>query len=204
MSRASLDSEDSGDDREVDLSYYTGYVQEDGALGREKDILGLTNFERDDYSTIRGEAQFNLSVHTPKRSQTHHDSSTSRAARSPQRAPPSGNFLNPYSPPQYSSTLSNPYPYSPTTKQRSFQSVPVPYSITIADKGRAHLATFASVRILPAIRRPGVAAFGPIPHGHDDEPSAIQPQSISEASQADLHFSTHHPLVFQSCPSSVC
>ncbi len=65
-------------------------------------------------------------AHTPKRSQTQHDSSSSRAARSPQRAPPSGNYLDPYSPPQFSSASSNPYPYSPTTEQRSFQGGPYP------------------------------------------------------------------------------
>ncbi|RPD66223.1 hypothetical protein L226DRAFT_566683 [Lentinus tigrinus ALCF2SS1-7] len=68
VSRASLDSEDSGDDSDVDLSYYTGYVQEDGGLGHEEDILDLTNFEGDDDSTMPGEAQFNLSVKQEGRS----------------------------------------------------------------------------------------------------------------------------------------
>ena len=79
LSRDSLDSDDSGsgdgyghgfgdaygdgDDSDVDLSYYTGHVQEDGALGHEEHVLDLTNFEGDDDSTaLPGEAQFSLSV----------------------------------------------------------------------------------------------------------------------------------------------
>ena len=58
--------------------------------------------------------------HTPKRSQTQHESSSSRAPRSPQRAPQSNNFLDPYSPPQYNSSSSNNYPYSPTSEGRSY------------------------------------------------------------------------------------
>ncbi|TBU33847.1 hypothetical protein BD309DRAFT_820453, partial [Dichomitus squalens] len=61
-------------------------------------------------------------VHTPKRSQTQHESGSSRAARSPQRQPQGNSFLDPYSPPSYTSAASNNYPYSPTTEQRSFQS----------------------------------------------------------------------------------
>ncbi|KAI1794082.1 hypothetical protein LXA43DRAFT_867179, partial [Ganoderma leucocontextum] len=60
-------------------------------------------------------------LHTPKRSQTQHEPSSSRAPRSPQRQPQSNSFLDPYSPPQYNSASSNNYPYSPTTEQRSFQ-----------------------------------------------------------------------------------
>ena len=63
-------------------------------------------------------------VHTPKRSQTQHDPSSSRAPRSPGRAPQTNNFLDPYSPPQYNSPPSSNYPYSPTNEQRSFQGGP--------------------------------------------------------------------------------
>ncbi|KAI0780109.1 hypothetical protein C8Q74DRAFT_1171040, partial [Fomes fomentarius] len=59
-------------------------------------------------------------THTPKRSQTQHEPSSSRAPRSPQRAPQTNNFLDPYSPPQYNSPSSNNYPYSPSNEQRSF------------------------------------------------------------------------------------
>ncbi len=69
VSRASsFESEDSADDSDVDLSYYTGNVQEDGELGHEEDILDLTNFEGDNDTRMPGEAQFNLSVKQEGRS----------------------------------------------------------------------------------------------------------------------------------------
>ncbi|CDO74611.1 hypothetical protein BN946_scf184599.g4 [Trametes cinnabarina] len=64
QSRAStVSSEESGEDSDVDLSYYIGsYVEEDGELGHEEHVLDLTNFEGDDDSELPGEAQFNMSV----------------------------------------------------------------------------------------------------------------------------------------------
>ncbi|KAI0663561.1 hypothetical protein C8Q70DRAFT_883229, partial [Cubamyces menziesii] len=59
-------------------------------------------------------------MHTPKRSQTQHESSSSRAPRSPHRAPQSNNLPDPYSPQQYTSPASTSYPYSPTAEQKSF------------------------------------------------------------------------------------
>ncbi|KAI0636885.1 hypothetical protein C8Q77DRAFT_1154776 [Trametes polyzona] len=61
--RNSVSSEDSGEDSDVDLSYYTGgYSHEEGELGHEEHVLDLTNFEGDDDTEMPGEAQFNLSV----------------------------------------------------------------------------------------------------------------------------------------------
>ncbi|KAI0374981.1 hypothetical protein BV20DRAFT_961222 [Pilatotrama ljubarskyi] len=60
---SSISSEESGEDSDVDLSYYTGgYAQDEGELGHEEHILDLTNFEGDDDTELPGEAQFNLSV----------------------------------------------------------------------------------------------------------------------------------------------
>ncbi|KAL7281724.1 hypothetical protein ACG7TL_005042 [Trametes sanguinea] len=63
-------------------------------------------------------------MHAPKRSQTQHESSSSRAPRSPHRAPQSNSssLLDPYSPQQYTSPPTTSYPYSPTTEQKSFAS----------------------------------------------------------------------------------
>ncbi|KAH9901014.1 hypothetical protein C8Q73DRAFT_786424 [Cubamyces lactineus] len=62
-SASSASSEESGEDSDVDLSYYTGgYVQDEGELGHEEHVLDLTNFEGDDDTELPGEAQFNLSV----------------------------------------------------------------------------------------------------------------------------------------------
>lgn len=60
--RSSISSEDSGEDTDVDLSYYTGGYEEEGELGHEEHILDLTNFEGDNDTALPGEAQFNLSV----------------------------------------------------------------------------------------------------------------------------------------------
>ncbi|KAI0775662.1 hypothetical protein BD413DRAFT_439953, partial [Trametes elegans] len=57
------------------------------------------------------------SSNPPKRSQTQHEPSSSRATRSPHRAPQGNNLLDPYSP-QYNPSSANPYPYSPTTEQQ--------------------------------------------------------------------------------------
>ncbi|OSC99070.1 hypothetical protein PYCCODRAFT_1373773 [Trametes coccinea BRFM310] len=64
QSRASnASSEESAEDSDVDLSYYTGeFGEEQGELGHEEHVLDLTNFEGDDDSELPGEAQFNLSV----------------------------------------------------------------------------------------------------------------------------------------------
>ncbi|KAI8998563.1 hypothetical protein BD414DRAFT_575075 [Trametes punicea] len=59
----SASSEESAEDIDVDLSYYTGdYVNDDGELGHEEHVLDLTNFEGDDDTEMPGEAQFNMSV----------------------------------------------------------------------------------------------------------------------------------------------
>ncbi|KAI0780844.1 hypothetical protein BD413DRAFT_463706 [Trametes elegans] len=60
---SSVSSDESGDDGDVDLSYYTGgFNADEGELGHEEHILDLTNFEGDDDTELPGEAQFNLSV----------------------------------------------------------------------------------------------------------------------------------------------
>ncbi|KAI0670300.1 hypothetical protein C8Q78DRAFT_1035550 [Trametes maxima] len=61
-SRTSISSEESGEDSDVDLSYYTGHVNDEGELGYEEHMLDYTNFEGDDDTEMPGEAQFNLSV----------------------------------------------------------------------------------------------------------------------------------------------
>ncbi|KAI0831386.1 hypothetical protein BC628DRAFT_1353480 [Trametes gibbosa] len=60
--RFSVSSDDSAGDSDVDLSYYTGFVHDEGDLGHEEHLLDLTNFEGDDDTEMPGEAQFNLSV----------------------------------------------------------------------------------------------------------------------------------------------
>lgn len=62
LSRSSFSSEESGDDGDVDLSYYTGIVQDEGELGHEEHVLDYTNFEGDDDTALPGEAQFHLSI----------------------------------------------------------------------------------------------------------------------------------------------
>ncbi|OBZ67161.1 Dual specificity protein kinase YAK1 [Grifola frondosa] len=60
-------------------------------------------------------------VHTPKRSHTQHDAGSSRALRSPHRAPnQAAPIVDPYSPQHYTSPSSNSYPYSPSAEHRSF------------------------------------------------------------------------------------
>ncbi|KAH9929488.1 uncharacterized protein BXZ73DRAFT_24234, partial [Epithele typhae] len=59
-------------------------------------------------------------VHTPKRSQTQHESGSSRAPRSPQRSQGGNSYLDPYSPPQNNYSSTNNYPYSPTGDVKPF------------------------------------------------------------------------------------
>ncbi|TBU35891.1 hypothetical protein BD311DRAFT_708390 [Dichomitus squalens] len=65
---SSLSSDESGEDSDVDLSYYTGFVQDEGELGHEEHVLDLTNFEGDNDAAMPGEAQFNLSIKNEGRS----------------------------------------------------------------------------------------------------------------------------------------
>ncbi|KAI0748209.1 ferric reductase like transmembrane component-domain-containing protein [Daedaleopsis nitida] len=62
LSQSSFSSEESGDDSDLDLSYYTGMIQDEGELGHEAHILDLTNFEGDDDTALPGETQFHLSI----------------------------------------------------------------------------------------------------------------------------------------------
>lgn len=62
-SRASSSSEESAEDNaDLDLSYYTDMVQDEGELGHEEHVLDLTNWEGDDDTGLPGEAQFHLSI----------------------------------------------------------------------------------------------------------------------------------------------
>ncbi|KAI1795794.1 hypothetical protein LXA43DRAFT_1163671 [Ganoderma leucocontextum] len=61
-SRASFSSEESGEDSDLDLSYYTDMVQDQGELGHEEHVLDLTNWEGDDDTGLPGEVQFHLSI----------------------------------------------------------------------------------------------------------------------------------------------
>ena len=63
-SRASFSSDESAEpeDSDLDLSYYTDMVQDQGELGHEEHVLDLTNWEGDDDTHLPGEAQFHLSI----------------------------------------------------------------------------------------------------------------------------------------------
>ena len=124
--------------------------------------------------------------HTPKRSQTQHESSSSRAPRSPQRAPQSNNFLDPYSPPQYNSSSTTNYPYSPTTEGR-------PFASGGGYSSQSHSRSQSQAKNEPMSPSLPPATYSPQPTGQPSLYTGPYPMDTTSPAPSSNNLSARHP-----------
>ena len=125
--------------------------------------------------------------HTPKRSQTQHEPSSSRAPRSPRGAPQANSFLDPYSPPQYSSSSSNNYPYSPTAESRSFAGTG---TYSAQSHSRSQSQAKAEAPMSPPVPP---AAYSPQTTGQGSMYSGPYPMDTTSPAPSSNNLSARHP-----------